>query len=369
MLRRIKHVFRDSIHRQCTTQTRTQPRETDGRVLPFCWQRLLFGNHWNIAVERISKRCELLSRVYAKQCNIIAAQKLRRTIQVAQLYQRLYDKQSLRKALESIGISFSRNRNLGLVLGAVLFSWDQEKITEENMKSCGEEIYLVKDAKNKDTKDLPDDHFLRDWDLIINKDHLMAWRRPVPNTSLYEYKVYGTFRDIPARAFYDVQIDLDFRKQWDKLVINLDIVDKDTNSGCEVVRWVTHFPYPMYSREYVYVRKTMVDQKNNTMILMSQATDHPCCPVDDKKYVRVSTFESHLVIKPHTTIDENGFDYILTYCDDPQAAFPTPCYNWMASTGVPDFVNKLHKAAQVLHERRSQGRYGAEESSEGHIAM
>jgi len=48
--------------------------------------------------------------------------------------------------------------------------------------------------------------------------------------------------------------------------------------------------------------------------------------------------------------DRNGFDYILTYCDDPQACFPTPAYNWMASSGVPEFVNKLHQAAKVLHE-------------------
>lgn len=30
---------------------------------------------------------------------------------------------------------------------------------------------------------------------------------------------------------------------------------------------------------------------------------------------------------------QNGFDYVLTYYDDPQAAFPTFAYKWMASTG------------------------------------
>jgi len=38
------------------------------------------------------------------------------------------------------------------------------------------------------------------------------------------------------------KVDLEFRKQWDKLVITLDVVDKDDDSGTEVVHWVMHYP-------------------------------------------------------------------------------------------------------------------------------
>jgi len=37
-------------------------------------------------------------------------------------------------------------------------------------------------------------------------------------------------------------VDLEFRKHWDKLVITLDVVDKDEDSGTEVVHWVMHYP-------------------------------------------------------------------------------------------------------------------------------
>lgn len=52
--------------------------------------------------------------------------------------------------------------------------------------------------------------------------------------------------------------------------------------------------------------------------------------------------KSALVNKPATQTNEldtfqNGFDYILTYYDDPQAAFPTPAYNYMARTGKTVF--------------------------------
>ena len=38
------------------------------------------------------------------------------------------------------------------------------------------------------------------------------------------------------------QIDFDFRKSWDKLVVKLDVIDKDPVSGTEIVQWITHFP-------------------------------------------------------------------------------------------------------------------------------
>ena len=28
----------------------------------------------------------------------------------------------------------------------------------------------------------------KDWEVVINKKDLLAWRKPVPNTELYEYK-------------------------------------------------------------------------------------------------------------------------------------------------------------------------------------
>lgn len=82
--------------------------------------------------------------------------------------------------------------------------------------------------------------------------------------------VFGTFEDIPAQDFFDVQRDTEYRKRWDGLVIKLDIVDSEkienisnilTNdnpnevnsqnknnhkayldSGNEVIHWIMHYP-------------------------------------------------------------------------------------------------------------------------------
>lgn len=86
---------------------------------------------------------------------------------------------------------------------------------------------------------------------------------------------------------------------------------------------------------------------------MSQAVNHPGYPVKDN-WVRVSTYTSNMVIRPHTSsFDEPGFDYVITYSDDPQTSFPGGFQNWMAQKGVPDFVGKLHDSAKRYEDLKN----------------
>lgn len=41
------------------------------------------------------------------------------------------------------------------------------------------------------------------------------------------------------------QLDTEYRKKWDALVIKLEVVDRDAYTGSEVVHWATHFPVSM----------------------------------------------------------------------------------------------------------------------------
>lgn len=44
------------------------------------------------------------------------------------------------------------------------------------------------------------------------------------------------------KYFPSHQLDTEYRKKWDALVIKLEVVDRDVNTGTEVVHWATHFP-------------------------------------------------------------------------------------------------------------------------------
>jgi hypothetical protein len=39
-----------------------------------------------------------------------------------------------------------------------------------------------------------------------------------------------------------VQADVDYRREWDSLIIKLDIIERDPHTGSEVVQWIMKFP-------------------------------------------------------------------------------------------------------------------------------
>jgi hypothetical protein len=92
-----------------------------------------------------------------------------------------------------------------------------------------------------------------------------VWRQPVANRSSYKYKVFGSFTDISPRDFFVVQMDVDYRKEWDRLIVQLETVDRERgsknlysdflskpthshfDSGNEVIQWIMHYPVKRFS--------------------------------------------------------------------------------------------------------------------------
>lgn len=54
---------------------------------------------------------------------------------------------------------------------------------------------------------------------------------------------------------------------------------------------------------------------------------------------------------------QNGFDYLLTYSDDPQTVFPRYCVSWMVSSGELFSSLKLVRAASndTLYKYKKRG--------------
>lgn len=298
----------------------------------------------------------------ANQCRFVTGLRVRRAQQIAQLYGRLYSESS-RCAL--LGRFWRRLRgrpgHASALMAALsgVFVWDEERIQEEELQRSINEMKRLEEVSNifqssgveshpsepkcpaegnEKSKDKEEP-----WEMVMDKKHFKLWRRPITGTHLYQYRVFGTYTDVTPRQFFNVQLDTEYRKKWDALVIKLEVIERDAVSGSEVLHWVTHFPYPMYSRDYVYVRRYSVDQENNVMVLVSRAVEHPSVP-ESPEFVRVRSYESQMVIRPHKSFDENGFDYLLTYSDNPQTVFPRYCVSWMVSSGMPDFLEKLHMA-------------------------
>lgn len=294
------------------------------------------------------KKKEGLVSIFANHCSFVTGQRLRRAFQIGELYSNLYSERTrwtlvgnIWRRLQSKG---APTRKLLAALAGV-FMWEDEKIRDEELRRCAWELQALEAVKSQTPAP---EKFAGQvdaaWEVVIEKKTFKVWRRPIEGSHLFEYRVFGTYTDITPRQFFNVQLDTEYRKKWDALVIKLEVVDRDANTGSEVVHWATHFPYPMYSRDYVYVRRYNVDVENNLMVLVSRAVEHPSLP-ETQDFVRVHSYQSRMVIRPHRSFDENGFDYLLTYSDDPQTVFPRYCVSWMVSSGMPDFLEKLHTAA------------------------
>ncbi|XP_015276302.1 PREDICTED: stAR-related lipid transfer protein 7, mitochondrial [Gekko japonicus] len=306
------------------------------------------------------KQKSLLS-LLANQCSYVTSQRVQRAQQIGQLYSNIYSERTRKSLFSSLWRRFQgRHCNAGKLMALLtgVFLWEEERIKEEELKRSADDMKHMEEITRlfqgsgmenqtqeiKSHKDITSDPEEQSWEMVMEKKHFKLWRRPIGGSHLYQYRVFGTYMDVTPRQFFNVQLDTKYRKKWDSLVIKLEVIERDQDTGSEVVHWVTHFPYPMYSRDYVYVRRYIVDQDNNLMVLVSRAVEHPNVP-EDPDFVRVRTYESQMVIRPHKTFDENGFDYLLTYSDNPQTVFPRYCVSWMVSSGMPDFLEKLHIAA------------------------
>ncbi|VUZ56889.1 unnamed protein product [Hymenolepis diminuta] len=223
------------------------------------------------------------------------------------------------------------------------------------------------------------------WELIIDRPDLRMWRRPSPRLSaissgLYEYRVCGSFTDISARCFLEVQLNLEYRRQWDNSVVALEssrsTKEATDAAETEVIRWVARFPFPMARREYIYARRWWLTfstltptQRGGIALIISRACNYKSKSDEnggnstkvnggssveaqsEGGMVSVKTYESNMLIRSHGTIDEPGLDYFLVYYDDPQLILSTEAASRISSTVIPKLLEKLHDAALTISKQ------------------
>ncbi|XP_061184284.1 stAR-related lipid transfer protein 7, mitochondrial-like [Saccostrea echinata] len=299
-------------------------------------------------IDYITENFKTFSEKVKTQYKGVIAQKIRRTIE----YENTHGHKSLIRFLQSLRNAFwsRKGPQLSALFAASLFSWKEENVTDQEISRAIDDMSEIQDmGRHHQLEGAHPTGCLKDWTLIVNEPSLKIWRRPLPNSHLYEYKVYGRYDDVSPSAFYQVQIDLEYRKKWDHYVVKLEVIDKDPGSKSEVVQWVTNYPATWYSREFLYIRRFKIDKERNVMAYVARAVDHPECPKKND-FVRVDPYSSYMVIKPNTTFEENGLEYVMTYHDDPQLMYSSLAFSFATSIGI-EFVDKMHKAAKELQKR------------------
>ncbi len=98
-----------------------------------------FTEHGKVTLlERFNEKLSILGVLFAKQCNAVAIQRLRRTVQIANFYSELYGTGRFQQLLRRLRSQFMPKRTRSgqrrlAVFAVALFSWDQNAISDDEI--------------------------------------------------------------------------------------------------------------------------------------------------------------------------------------------------------------------------------------------
>lgn len=210
-------------------------------------------------------------RTWTRQCECVSAQQLRRRQQMITLYRKLWGERALNEFFRLMRNQLIK-RGKQFIIGAVgisVFDWDKNRISDEEILQHTEDFAYIALLREKETHcekckkprpvDFADpnaqyckcppgteskecaDH----WEPYLQRKNLFVWRRKRPN-GCFEYKVYGKYDDVTAEDFLRVQIDIDYRKQWDTNAIVLNVVETESTTNSDVIYWEMQWPVSIF---------------------------------------------------------------------------------------------------------------------------
>jgi len=188
-----------------------------------------------------------------------------------------------------------------------------------------------------------------EWEFVYKGTNINVFRRLLKELCIYEYRCFGSYNDISPNEFVDAQCDIDYRISWDENVSCLEILEENDETNSQVIKWVSKYPYPMYPRLYLYIRRKIINKEQGRIVVVSNALDPKSYPTDSN-CVRVTNYKSKLIVSAHNDFDEDGLDYVLVYRDDPKSSIPSFAYNYIVQRSGPQFMEKVYVAAKKLKD-------------------
>lgn len=201
-------------------------------------------------------------RIWAHQCECVMAQRVRRSQQMFLLYSKLWEEQAFKEFLKRMRQQLTKHGKefICAACGVHLYNWEQNRIPDDEILIHKKEFEYIEKLKNNTIKcslcnvaqrnekkicHCPDKTKFKfeEWELFVEKDDLLIWRKMHSN-GCFEYKVYGSYNDVMAEDFVNVQIDINYRKTWDSSAVVLELIEKDPSpkSNSDLVYWEMQWP-------------------------------------------------------------------------------------------------------------------------------
>ncbi|QCE02203.1 uncharacterized protein LOC114165102 [Vigna unguiculata] len=128
-------------------------------------------------------------------------------------------------------------------------------------------------------------------DVLDRRNHHLCYSVKCfkPKNGPLRYLSKTVFNDISSEMLRNFYMDNDYRKQWDKTVIEHNQLQVDKSDGTEVGHTIKKFPL-LTPREYVLAWK-LWQGSDKTFYCFMKECEHPLVP-RQRKYVRVEFFRS-----------------------------------------------------------------------------
>ncbi|KAK1276243.1 hypothetical protein QJS04_geneDACA004163 [Acorus gramineus] len=130
------------------------------------------------------------------------------------------------------------------------------------------------------------------WENVIDKrNNLMSYNAKCmrPKDGPLKYLSVTIFENCSTKLLRDFYMDNEYRKEWDKMVVEHDQLQVDANSGTEIGRTLKKFPL-LTPREYILAWRVW-EGPDGVFYCLIKGCDHNLHP-PQKKYVRVGFFRS-----------------------------------------------------------------------------
>ncbi|CAH1101365.1 unnamed protein product [Psylliodes chrysocephalus] len=310
---------------------------------------------------------ESVLKVWAYHCECVVAQRLRRCQQMFTLYSKWWEEKALKEFIRKMRQNLTRRGKEFAIASAAVYNWDKNRISLEDIKTYEKEFEYIDVLKDKTiclscdpsqrtktntnickcgTTGKPTDKTYENWMPFIEKTDLVVWRRlHASGSGQYEYKMFGTYNDVSAEDFLNVQIDIDYRRKWDTTAVVLKQGDTEENTNSDIIYWEMLWPRLFTNRDYVFCRRYLIDESKKTLYIMSKSTSHPSFPKYSDKF-RIEDYWSCMVIRPYKEMNKPGLEFVLTYYDNPGINIPGTVTTWVATRAMPDFLDKLREATR-----------------------
>ncbi|WJZ95714.1 hypothetical protein VitviT2T_014460 [Vitis vinifera] len=130
------------------------------------------------------------------------------------------------------------------------------------------------------------------WDNVVDKrNNFVSYNAKCckPKDGPLKYVSVTVFENCSTEMLRDFYMDSDYRKQWDKMVLEHEQLQVDESNGTEIGRTIKKLPL-LTPREYVLAWR-LWEGKDKTFYCFIKECEHPLAS-RQKRYVRVSFFRS-----------------------------------------------------------------------------